>query len=418
MECDLCTEHFDGAERVPKSLPCGHMVCLQCLRRLFYCRCPTCRRDFSGLPEELPTNFTVLKFLEGRRLDSTPRGWCSGCRAVATPRCWEDHDVVSVRSALRRQLQDALPQAAEQLQGLQDRCRDEQALPALTLLTGESWDLSLRGGGRELTGTLRNTEEPLTKALWLLLATRAAFTESPPPAAAPAPSAAAPTPTRGLPPAEARPSREMDVGEISWTRPDDLKQEKAAALEDASGVTRLVDVRCHRDPEWSLELLQRAAPSLEQLSVHRPSEAHLLSVHAMPLLRRLHVTGGPIPDPTDTLLPTLPPGHAGLQWLSVWGLSRNTLQSLLEAHSGSLEELQLTVGVLRGDNASYPFSDRDLHNLLQLCGLRAMRKIVLKRGSVYHEVDQCVWQKSWVRLRIDGAEVLCDRCDGVATDAL
>ncbi|XP_052131304.1 uncharacterized protein LOC113202327 [Frankliniella occidentalis] len=177
MECDICTEHFDGAERLPKVLPCGHTACLQCMRRLPGSKCPTCRRDVNGPPEELPTNFAVLQFLERVRQSSTPRGWCSDCLAAALPRCWEDHDVLSIRSALRHQLQGALPQAAELLQGLPDQCRDEQALLALTLLTSEAWGVTLRGGGRELTGTLPNTEEPLTKALWLLLATMAALSE-------------------------------------------------------------------------------------------------------------------------------------------------------------------------------------------------------------------------------------------------
>ncbi|XP_052121310.1 uncharacterized protein LOC113205760 [Frankliniella occidentalis] len=177
LECDICTERFDGAERLPKVLPCGHTACLQCLGRLPDSSCPTCRRDFNGPAEGLTTNFLALRLLEEVRLDSTPRGWCSDCRTDPSPRCWKDHDVLPVKRALRRQLQGALPQAAEQLQGLQDQCRDEQALPALTLLTGESWDVTLRGGGRELTGTLRNPEEPLTKALCLLLTTRAELTE-------------------------------------------------------------------------------------------------------------------------------------------------------------------------------------------------------------------------------------------------
>ncbi|XP_026289411.2 uncharacterized protein LOC113214308 [Frankliniella occidentalis] len=285
MECDICTEQFDGAERLPKSMPCGHTACLQCLRRLPDCSCPTCRRDFNGPPEGLPNNFTVLKFLEGRRLDSTPIVWCSDCRTAATSLCKDHvHNVMPTRTALRHHLQDALPLAAEQLLTFQDQCLDDQVLSALLLLMVESWEVSLRGGGHELTGTLRNnTEDPCMKVLWLLLAAltedQAATRRDPPPAAAPSPSAAAPTqgpqpaaapapsaaastpsatapapsaaaltPIQGPPRAEVHPTREMDVGDISWRRPEDMKPEKAAALEEALGVTRLVDVRCHRDP--------------------------------------------------------------------------------------------------------------------------------------------------------------------------
>ncbi|XP_052122273.1 uncharacterized protein LOC113212092 [Frankliniella occidentalis] len=467
MECDICTDLFDGAERAPKVLPCGHTACLQCLRRLQDSKCPTCRQIFTGPSEGLPTNFLALKLPEGIRLDRSPLGWCSGCRAAATPRCWEDHGVVSVRGALRRQLQDALPQAAEQLQVLQDKCRDEQALPALTLLTGESWAVSLRGGGRELTCTVRNTEEPLTKALWLLLAARAALTEDPPPAppsasaahSAAAPPAAAPpalvphaaatpaaatpaaatpaaatpaaAPPAAAPPAaapaaslggrdapEARPLGVMDVGITSCSLADELQQEKAVALRDAAEVSRLVSVYCNADPAWSLELLQRASPSVEWLSVYNPRVAHLRAVHAMPRLRGLEVRCEDVVFESPSLtLPDLPPGHhAGLRWLRVHRLPRHTLMTLLQAHGHSLEELHLWVST-RG-NIVWPHTCCDLRLLLQECDLRALRRLVLSRVHTLHEADQCDRQRAEVRVVLPGAVVLCDRCDGVAVDAV
>ncbi|XP_052125743.1 uncharacterized protein LOC113202768 [Frankliniella occidentalis] len=218
MKCGICTEPFDATDRVPKVLvPCGHTVCLQCLGLLPDSRCPTCRQNFNGPPPELPTNFTVLQLLEGVRQERSPCAWCSDCRAAATPRCWEDHDVLAVRRALRRQLRDAQPQADEHLQGL----RDEQALAALTLLTGETWDVTLRGGGRELTGTLGHAEDPAKKILRLLLAV--ALTED---------RAAAPD---SPPAAEALLQPEMDVAAISDSEPDAQQQEKATALRDAPG---------------------------------------------------------------------------------------------------------------------------------------------------------------------------------------
>ncbi|XP_052122274.1 uncharacterized protein LOC113212093 isoform X1 [Frankliniella occidentalis] len=451
MECDLCTEHLDGAERVPKVLPCGHSACIQCLRRLPDARCPTCRRDFTGPPEGLPTNFLALKLLEGRRLDRCPLGWCSGCRAAATPRCWEDHDVVSVRSAMRRQLQDALPQAAEQLQGLQDKCPDEQALPALTLLTGESWAVSLRGGGRELTGTVRNTEEPLTKALWLLLAARAALTEdrvaardappaaappaaappaAAPPAAAPpaaAPPAAAPpaaAPPAAAPPAAAPPATlldqlrrlgEMDVTIFSRSRPDAMLQQKADAMRAAPGVTRLVGVCCYPDMVWSLQLMYRAAPSVEQLSVDGALVTHLRAVLAMPRLRRLKMwDDGPLFGPSWLIPPIqrveleLPPGHTGLQWLSVENVLYVDVQVLLLAHGHSLEVLQMRADCSKDD---VWWMERPL---LEECGLLALRKLVLMRFGADHEAGQCGQQRAQLRRALPGpgTEVLCDVCDG------
>ncbi|XP_052121910.1 uncharacterized protein LOC113218216 isoform X2 [Frankliniella occidentalis] len=414
MACDLCTEHFDGAERAPKVLPCGHTACLQCLQRLQDSRCPTCRRNIDGPPEELPTNFLALTLLEERRLDSTPRGWCSDCRAAATPRCWEDHDVLPVKRALRRLLQGSLPQAAEQLQGLPDQCRDEQALPALTLLTGESWDVSLRGGGRELTGTLRNTEDPLTKALWLLLAARAALTEvmKDPLRAAPpaAPPTAAPAAFLGLPPpATARPPRVMDVSIISRYRPDFMKQEKFVALLDARGVTRLVDVYCNVDPAWSLELLQIAAPSVEQLSVRNPLSGvhnyfHMLAVRAMPRLRRLEVICEGFLGLPAIVFNAPPPGHAGLQWLRVDRMFRSELQFMLRHNAHSLETLQMLMGTSRMGPDPQPE--------LELNGLRALRRLVHNRIDGGHSADDCKLQLAEVRRRVlPGVEVFCDACD-------
>ncbi|XP_026282673.1 uncharacterized protein LOC113209402 [Frankliniella occidentalis] len=442
MECNVCTQDLDGGLRAPKSLPCGHTCCLQCLGRLPDSRCPTCRQNFNGPPEGLPTNFAILQLLEERGLDSPPRGWCSDCRSAATSRCWEDHDVLPVRSALRRQLQRALPQAAEQLQGLQDQCREEQALPALTLLTGESWDVTLRGGGRELTGTLRDAEEPLTKALCLLLAARAALTEDraaarnppttaapTPPAAAPPPPAAASTPAASTPaaaaptpaaaplaalsppPAEAPPPREMNVKSISCSGPNDDQQQKAAALRDAPGVTRLVHLRCHTDPAWSLRLLQLAAPSLEQLSLHDPGEAHLRAVHAMPRLTRLEVScEDDALDAQPPVLPELPWEQAGLRWLSVYRLPSVTLQSLLRAHGRSLEELQLDVGTGAG---GWPWHCQGLHSLLEPCELRSLWSLVLKRAHVFHQAPMCYQQLAEVKGVLPRTEVLCEWCDGV-----
>ncbi|XP_052133598.1 uncharacterized protein LOC113217539 [Frankliniella occidentalis] len=478
-DCDMSAEAFDGTKQPPKVLPCGHTACLQCLRRLPGRSCPTCRRDFNGPLEGLPTNFSLLKLMEGMKLDSTPCAWCSDCRAAARPRCWEQaHDVLPVRRALKHHLQGALQQATEQLQGLQDRCQDVQALAALILLTGESWDVSLRGGDRELMGTLCNTEEPLSKALWLLLAARAGLTEdraaarNPPPAAAPttaapttaappaaappadAPTAAAPpaaaslaaappiaappaapdsppaavppaaappavappagaTPaarlTRVSPPAVVRPTRVMNVRNISQSGPDDTQ--KVAALRFVENVTRLSHVYCDKDPAWSLHLLWRAAPTVLDLGVMYPREAHLLAVHAMPRLRRLYVFSGDALDAQPPVLPALPPGRRGLQLLKVLGLPRATTLSLLQAHGESLEDLQLEVGTGTDTDSVWRESCGSLHSQLEQCGLRVLRRLVLVRSGLHaHSALACVGQRAQVRGVLPGVEVLCSRC--------
>ncbi|XP_026278689.1 uncharacterized protein LOC113206676 isoform X2 [Frankliniella occidentalis] len=377
LECDICTERFDSAERLPKVLLCGHTACLQCLRRLPDSSCPTCRRNFNGPPEGLITNFILLKS-EGVRLDS-PRCWCLDCRTAPSPRCWdEDHDVLPFKRALLRR----------QLQG------KEPFNKALWLLLAAMVSLI------EALYLLSEAMSTLYEVLRELLCASVYYTQSgcagPSCSTDPTTPAAAPTPPEATlavldsQPAEAPPPRD------------------AAGV---SGVTRLVSVRCDEDPAWSLQLLQRAAPTLERLSVYHPREAHLRAVHDMPRLRRLAVhcnnAAAQLPQ-----LPALPPGHAGLQWLRVCLLPRATTQSLLRAHGGTLEELELGVGTAGSDE--WPRSCGDLHSLLQQTGLRALRRLVLLRRRAYsHEPAACSQQRAEVRRVLPGAEVLCGRCDRV-----
>ncbi|KAK3928855.1 Roquin-1 [Frankliniella fusca] len=434
MECEICCEALDQAARVPKTVvPCGHTACLQCLQRCERRECPTCRTAYSVAPESLPKTFALLKLIEQREDSRLTRGWCSDCRAAATRRCLDEHSLLSLKAAERRlkkqALAGALQEAAALLQDVQ--CQGEEVLHALTLLSAPSWEITLRAGGRQLNGTLANTDNPLIKALWVVLARSATLTQSgadgpagdgPPPAAArppaaaldPPPAAARP-PAAALdpPPAEAPPPREMDVDRLSRNVPGGRQEEKAAALLEAQGVVRLVMLRCHIDPAWSLELLQRAAPTVERLEVGYPREPHLRAVLAMPRLRRLAV--GCADDALHAAPPelgALPPGHSGLRWFSVLGLPSATLQSLLRAHGGTLEELELLVGT--PGKEEWPRSCSDLHSLLGRCGLRALRRLVLRRGGPCSHTDTgCREQLAAVRAALPGVQVLCDECDDV-----
>ncbi|KAK3917518.1 Formin-like protein 3, partial [Frankliniella fusca] len=204
-------------------------------------------------------------------------------------------------------------------------------------------------------------------------------------------------------------------------------------------VVELNGVRCHASPAWSLELLQRAAPTVETLHVFEPLEPHLYAVHAMPRLRALHVacdTGFVVKTP-EVELGALPPGVAGLRRLNARSLPRATLQSLLRAHGGTLEELTLFSGYhfkpIHGqfkaihiqsytkfsgtppgeqdEDASWPRSCGDLHSLLGRCGLRALRRLVLRRGTCSHTDTGCEEQRAAVRAALPGVQVLCDECD-------
>ncbi|XP_026294363.1 uncharacterized protein LOC113218289 [Frankliniella occidentalis] len=420
MDCDICLEELNQVERVPKIVPCGHTVCLQCLEQSDRKECPTCRKAFDVPPDALLNNFYLLRQME--RPGRPSRGWCSDCRAVAAPRCWDEaHDVLPEKRALEQHLQGALEQAAVQLEELKRQYEREQVVQALTLLTTESWNLTLQGRDRdhELTGTVTNTGDPLTRVMWLLVAAKAALTESRVEARGPPPAAASPPPAApGPAPPQAWPVGKMDVHDVSLTGPDDRQQDKAALLAAAPGVpgvTRLVGVRCDADPAWSLQLLQRAAPTVERLQVLYPREAHLRAVLDMPRLRRLDVVGDAALYAQPPELPALPPGHAGLQWLSVSGLPSATTQSLLRAHRRTLNclDLDLSVGKAGSERCG------DLHSLLQQCGVRTLRRLVLRRdfNGLRHDTAACNQQRAEVRQVLFGTEVLCGKCHRVWCEA-
>ncbi|XP_026288213.2 uncharacterized protein LOC113213382 [Frankliniella occidentalis] len=426
MDCTICMEDYDQEQRAPKILPCGHTVCLQCLqgcaqgsRRQ---RCPTCRAIFNVSPTSLPNNFDLLRLIDQRADARAPLGWCSDCRAAAIRQCWDEHDVLSVKRALKHHLTDVLPQVAGHIQGLHGQCQEREAVQALTLLTEDAWDLTLTSGDHVFSGTVRNTKDPVVKALWLVVAAKAGLSKVDPLServAVVIPKESVQAQDRA---AARRPTAVPTVTESSLRVLDvglGMQQAKSAALDGALGVERLVGVHCHIDHAWCLQLLQRAAPTVERLGVYRCSRVHLQTVHAMPRLRRLHLTG----DGDDSglegeplVLPALPPCHGGLQWLSVDvdSLPHATIKSLLQAHSFSLEELVLQIVRDR--------SYRDLPSLLERCELRALRKLVLDRSHIIYmgldrtfvPLDSCVQARADVRrVLITEAEVLCSRCDRV-----
>ncbi|XP_052129100.1 uncharacterized protein LOC113217393 isoform X3 [Frankliniella occidentalis] len=306
MDCDSCLEDYDQAERVPKIVPCGHTVCLRCLRQSARRQCPTCCR---------------------RRVESPSRP------------------------------------------------------------TGNFGSATSTGAGSPLAAASPPAESTFNFA-------------SPPTTSASCPPRC---------PHCARSVWEMDVEVVSMYGPMARQRDKAALLAEAPGVTRVAGLFCDKDPVWSLQLLQRVAPTLERLSVGNPSEAHLRVVHAMPRLRRLAVFG--VAAALDAEAPALPPGHDGLHWLGVWDMPLAMTQSLLRVHGGSLEELELLVGT--ADDDKWPYSCRDLHSLLERGGLRALRRLVLWRCRCSHELAACTEQLAEVRRVLPRVEVLCGKCDHV-----
>eukprot|EP00048_Salpingoeca_helianthica_P020751 m.8311 g.8311 ORF g.8311 m.8311 type:complete len:378 (+) comp5202_c0_seq1:207-1340(+) len=69
-ECLVCCQGFSSspATRLPKSLPCGHTLCLQCAGALIvrgHVCCPTCRATTAlRTAADLPTNYSLLHVVE------------------------------------------------------------------------------------------------------------------------------------------------------------------------------------------------------------------------------------------------------------------------------------------------------------------------------------------------------------------
>ncbi|XP_034242585.1 uncharacterized protein LOC117646045 isoform X2 [Thrips palmi] len=189
----------------------------------------------------------------------------------------------------------------------------------------------------------------------------------------------------------ARPSaqgciEELDLNDLCRVEPGESLEEKVATLKRLQqlGVRRLNNVWCNADSSWALDVLCCAASTLEEVCIFDPSEEHLLAVQGMPRLRRMRVSSrAPRSSPLSTLV--LPKAQGGLKWLSVAGLPRPTLLSLLQALSASLEVLILEAELpsvrssVPGECHSGPREPvDDLIDLLAQCDLRLSR-LVLRR---------------------------------------
>ncbi|XP_052131812.1 uncharacterized protein LOC127748612, partial [Frankliniella occidentalis] len=271
---------------------------------------------FQGPPGKFPNNFALLQLLGDVK-----------CGAAASPKCWAEHDVLAVGAALKRRLEEGvLSRAAGQLRGLQDQVQEEQAAQALTLLGGQSWGLTLRGGDRVFSGTLADAEDPVTQAVLLGVVAKAGLTEA--------------TSSEGK-------------YEVHWDtdRTNSAKaKDQADNVELVRGVERLINVDCSHHA--LLEVLQAAASTVEHLSVSMATAAALRETCAMPRLKRLQVIRCSLdfadkddddaaPGPGAVPLPPLPGGQARLQWLQVLAPRRALLELLLPAHRLTLEVLQL-----------------------------------------------------------------------------
>jgi len=67
LTCPGCFDNYDMEDRCPKAVPCGHSVCLSCLRMLYQSQgrlqCPTCSQCSWVRPEEIPDNQSIKDIL-------------------------------------------------------------------------------------------------------------------------------------------------------------------------------------------------------------------------------------------------------------------------------------------------------------------------------------------------------------------
>ncbi|XP_034251508.1 uncharacterized protein LOC117651535 [Thrips palmi] len=129
MDCNICMKRLDTVERRPKAIPCGHTVCLQCLKGIDQQTCPHCLEAFPGPAEALPDNFFVLGLIEKDQQHLRDlRFWCRDCGKTATEECGDmEHSLCSLRklrseqaAAQLQRLQSAATAARKVVQALQD----------------------------------------------------------------------------------------------------------------------------------------------------------------------------------------------------------------------------------------------------------------------------------------------------------
>lgn len=321
MDCVRCNRPFVTGERplIPKVLPCGHTVCLGCLReQLPVSECPiaACRQVFNGPPEELPTNLALVNVLNVMVRDSQAQG------------PYNERLLLFLRANIARLVQAARPAEVE--------------------------------AARKLVNF------------------------------------------------------------------DDIREgEQHNIAADIEGVTRLFNVRCHEDP---VEILEMAAPTVQELSLVSAQAPHFRALESMPRLWRLEISGaaaqeghsvvqqcedggegtssgssrtplvnhgGPVEPPSSVSRQL--PERSSLRWLRALGLPYDTLQSLLRRHANTLQELQLGVG-----------PEEDLLAILGDCAALKPHRVILVREC--NNQGKCDEQLRDVQ-RLLSTLVLCEECD-------
>lgn len=102
FSCDVCVEPYNGKNKKPRVLPCGHTFCEQCLQSFegTLKACPKCRREWSGNTDSLVSCYQLIPTDDADNLGATSSKnsvceehnfelafWCNLCRKNSCKVC-------------------------------------------------------------------------------------------------------------------------------------------------------------------------------------------------------------------------------------------------------------------------------------------------------------------------------------------
>ncbi|XP_026292736.2 uncharacterized protein LOC113217104 [Frankliniella occidentalis] len=454
LQCDKCFVQFDLNQHRPKSLPCGHTLCKECVRTpAFATKCPTCSMHLAADTDELPDNLLVVRMIE----DGLPaRG--------DDPQVQQLRSDVDAGRKLVQQLRRMVPLAVAALTQLLDSAvanlrQTEEALgklqrqgatdgsptpeqvqlavqlrDSLQLLSTNKYSVTAEQGGDtwRASGVELSPSDHVSRLLLLQLRASEQLQKDDVYIGPPGLS------TLSIVDDDLK-GEKLKVDDIlrdgpRWKNIRTLKNltgshtEKLlrvlapqleeleisdgealpSQMEEVKKMTSLkrllvdCDINCSDYPELPLQL--------EELSICFPSAKQLRCVQHMPRLRSLNIEFYPA-DAHPVLF--RPPLAGRLLWL---GLMLNVEQkdmmfSLISASAATLRELHINTYTQEDGDFDHYFPE--LGPDLGACGLLALRRLVLRRpftSNPCDDIDACLQQRQTLRDFLPSAEVVCYSC--------